>query len=462
MNLETKVGFFVLAGLVIFGFGIMKLSDLSMKKSYKLNFVFDDIGNLRDKSAVKMSGVEVGKVRGIKLENGRAKVTAHIDADVPVYANGKVKLSVTGLIGSQFLDLNPGTPEAARLKDGDTLYGKPLKTLDQLIEKISEIVEGKDGKSGIGGDLGASMANIRSITSSLNYAIGLQREELKQMVLNFHDMSADLKGIARDFHEVTSARKADIDAAIVHMKSILERVDDLTAKIQKGEGSIGKLLADKEMGEEVKKTVSNIKETSESAKEVLARFVKVRAYWELQGRYVPSAGVFRGDGGIRLQPRDNKYYYIGGNNLGDRKYEFKDENDYEKKNGITAVLGKIFGPISVELGAIRSSAGVGLRYYPFKPLRDHENAVKKFASGLELNTQAYDFGRDEIRGRAGRERTFDKPQYDVGARLKVNRFMDIGLSVEDLAILKQYNMNTHFVFEDKDLSYLFGFISFAR
>src|SRR3989338_6380726 len=194
----------------------MKLSDISLKKSYTLHFIFDDVGNLRDKSMVKMSGVEVGKVHGIELENGKAKVSAHINSDIPVYANGHVKIRLTGLIGSQFLDLVPGTPEAPRLKDGDTLYGRPLKTLDQLVEKISEIVEGKDGKEGIGEDLRATMGNLRSITDSLNYAIGRQQEELKDMVGNFHQISEDLKGIAKDFHEVTSARKADIDAAIVH------------------------------------------------------------------------------------------------------------------------------------------------------------------------------------------------------------------------------------------------------
>ena len=110
MNLETRVGMFVLLGLVVFGFGVMKLSDLSLKKSYTLHFVFDDVGNLRDKSAVKMSGVEVGKVHGIVLENGRAKVTAYIDSDIPVYANARVRIRLTGLIGSQFLDLAPGTP----------------------------------------------------------------------------------------------------------------------------------------------------------------------------------------------------------------------------------------------------------------------------------------------------------------------------------------------------------------
>ena len=110
MNLETRVGLFVLIGLLVFGFGIMRLSDITFKKSYTLHFIFDDIGNLKDKSAIKMSGVEIGKIRGIRLDNGKARVTAHINADVPVYANARVKVQATGIVGTQYLGLSPGTP----------------------------------------------------------------------------------------------------------------------------------------------------------------------------------------------------------------------------------------------------------------------------------------------------------------------------------------------------------------
>ncbi|OGR87231.1 MAG: hypothetical protein A3A86_05210 [Elusimicrobia bacterium RIFCSPLOWO2_01_FULL_60_11] len=461
MNLETRVGLFVLIGLLVFGFGIMRLSDITFKKSYKLHFIFDDIGNLKDKSAIKMSGVEIGKIRGIKLENGKAKVTAYINADVPVYANARVKVQATGIVGTQYLGLTPGTPEAPRLKDGDTLYGESKQTLDTLVEKISDILGGKDGKSGIGDDLKATIANLRSVTDSLNHAIGKQRDELKDMVSNFHQFSADLKGIASDVHEVTTARKADIDASIARLKSILERVDDIVAKIHRGEGSIGKLVSDKEMGEDVKQTVASLKETAQSARDVLGRFTRVRSFWELQVRSVPAINGYRADGGVRLQFRDDKYYYLGVSNAGDRKYEFKEPEDYEKKSTLTAVIGKKYGPATLEVGAIRSSVGVGLKVYPFMPWAD-EKSPARWARGFEVNAQAFDFGRDEIRGRAGRERLFSRPQYNIGAAYQVNRFVALGATVEDLAEVKQYSMKTHVTFEDKDLSYLFGFVSVAR
>lgn len=461
MNLETKVGFFVLLGLAILGVSIMQLSDLRLERRNTLYFVFDDIQGLNDKSQVRIAGVEVGQVEKVELVEGRAKITSKIKKDVPVYANAKVSVKLIGLIGSQFLDLNPGTPEAPLLKDGDTIYGAKSKSLSDLIEKLDELIGGKDGKGGIGNDLKATMANLRSVTESLNYGIGMQREEVRGIVQNLHEFTGDLKGVAADIHEITESKKADIQMAIEKLRSVLERTDEVLAKVQRGEGSIGKLLADKEMGEEVKKTVSNLKDTSESAKEVLGRFTKIRSFWEFQMRAVPAADSFRVDGGIRLQPRDHKYYYLGVSNAGDRKDEFKNEGDYEEKTTINAVLGKDFGPVTVEVGAIRSAGGVGLRYYPFKPWVERKR-VNLALEDVELNAYAFDFGRDEIRGRLGRERQLKGPQYNVGFKYGLTRWLKVGANVEDITEVRQYNVATHLVFEDRDLAYLFGFVSFAR
>lgn len=460
ISLETKVGLFAFLACAIAAVSLMKVSDVQLERRYTLYFLFDDVKGLQDKSPVKIAGVEIGRVDEIMLEEGKAKIKAKIKKDVPIYANGKVRVKITGIIGSQFLDVNPGTVEARRLENGDTLYGSPSKSLEDLIDKISEFVEGKEGKPGIGDHLTATMSNLHSITDTLNESIGLQKTDLKEMIHNFHQFSVDIKGMAQDMHELTSSKKQDIEVSITKLRSLLERLDEIVAKIQKGEGSVGKLLADKQMGDEVKQTVSNLKETSESAKEVLGRFTKIRSFWEAQARAVPGASTVRGDAGIRLQPRVDKYYYLGINNAGDRKYEFKDTGDFEKKNTITAVLGKQFGPVTLEVGAIRSSAGVGLKYYPFQFV--NEKSGYRWASNIELNTQAFDFSRDETRGLIGQERKFKGSHVNLGAKYKATRWMYLGAAIEDVGEIAQLNLNTHLVFEDKDLAYLFGFVSFAR
>ncbi len=461
MNLETKVGLFVLLGMIITGVGVLKLSDIRFEKRYHIYFIFEDVGSLREKSLVKIAGVEVGRVGQISLENGKAKIRADIANNVPIYANAKVKVKLTGIIGTQFLDLRPGTNDAPTLKDGDVLYGDASVSLDMLIQKLTELIDGKDGKPGVGDDLRATFGNLRNISNSLNAALGLQKTELVEMVQNMHQFTGDLAGMGQDLHDVTSSRKEDIKLAIENLKKILERVDLIMAQVQRGEGAVGRLISDKEMGDEVKKTVSNLKQTSESAKDVLARFTKFRSFWEFDLRAVPGASVARGDGGIRLEPRENKYYYLGVNNAGDRKDEYKNANDYEKKNTVTAVLGRRFGAFTLEAGAIRSTAGGAFKYAPFLKWGD-EGSPYPWLKNIELEARAFDFTRNEKRGVSGQERQFNNPQFNLGANYKLNSYLKAGVAVEDLAEVRQYNMSTHLVFEDRDLAYLFGFVSFAR
>ena len=64
MNGEMKVGLFVIVGSVLFGTAIFLLGDYSFQKFYTVNAEFIDVAGLPDKSTVKLSGVEVGKIKG--------------------------------------------------------------------------------------------------------------------------------------------------------------------------------------------------------------------------------------------------------------------------------------------------------------------------------------------------------------------------------------------------------------
>src|SRR5439155_2848394 len=135
------------------------------------------------------------------------------------------------------------------------------------------------------------------------------------IVKNVEDFSAYAKSVAAHLDDVLSHSKEEIKTAIHNLKETLDKSNSLLGGLQRGEGVLGTLLTDKKAGEEIKETVTNLKQTSESAKEVLARFTKVRAFWEIQARRDIKAGDTKGDFGLRLEPRPNKFYEIMGQNL---------------------------------------------------------------------------------------------------------------------------------------------------
>lgn len=459
---ESKVGLFVLAGLAILMISILMLGDIHFRPQNYLKVVFRNVEGITDKSPVKISGVEIGSVKKVELSDDRAVLVLALRRDIKLYKNARVRIRSTGIIGTKFLALTPGLKdpnvpeEAQRLNSGDTIMGEDALSLDELMERVAKSLDSFTGDGKLGENLNATVANLRNITDSLNVAVGQQRKALINIVQNVEGFSAYAKSVAAHLDDVLSHSKEEIKVAIHNLKETLDKTNTMLDKVQRGEGVLGTLIADKKAGEDVKETVSNLKHTSESAKEVLARFTKVRAFWIVQGRRDFRASVYRGDVGLRLEPRPNKFYEIMGQNLGTSGSTASSSEDFERQNTITALLGRHwgtpYGNFTGALGVIKSRAGVEGRYRPF------QDTDIPLANRLEFIAQGSDFGRDAVIN----SRHFDEPNYAAGARMKVNRWMTAGIQAEDIAETSHLHGVVNVSFEDKDIAYLLGFVSFAR
>jgi hypothetical protein len=65
------------------------------------------------------------------------------------------------------------------------------------------------------------------------------------------------------------------------------------------------------------------------------------------------------------------------------------------------------------------------------------------------------------RNRVIKERFFNTPRYDAGVMVAVNKYISAGVRLNDLAEVKRVNYTTRLMFEDKDISYLLGLVSFG-
>jgi len=455
---ESKVGLFVLAGLAILMISILMLGDIHFRPQNYFHATFNSIEGITDKSPIKIFGVEVGSVKSVELEDGRASITMALQKGISVYKNATVRIRSTGIIGTKFIALDPGRPEPGfpaedqKLKSGDTIKGTDSLSLDELMERVAKSLDDVTGGGKLGSNLNATMENLRHITDSLNAAVGQQRQSLINIVKNFEDFTAHAKSVAANLDDVMQSSKEEIKSAIHNLKETLDKSNALLGNVQKGEGVLGTLIMDKKASEEIKETVTNLKQTSESAKQVLARFTKVRAFWEIQGRRDFKANVTKGDFGLRLEPRPNKYYEIMGQNLTNTGSTRTSDEDFERPNTITALMGQTWGPFTGAVGVIESRAGVEAHIRPFQ---DTELPV---LNRLELLGQGFDFGRDAFLG----NRHFTNPNYTAGARIQVNQWVTAGVEAEDIAETTNLNGVVKISFEDKDIAYLLGFVSFAR
>jgi phospholipid/cholesterol/gamma-HCH transport system substrate-binding protein len=123
--LETSIGAVVLlvAGIfLIFSYSTAHQGESMMGGAYQLNAVFDNIGGLKVGDSVMISGVKVGAVDDIGLDDKlyRAKVSFYISGNIKLARDSSAKISSESLLGGKYLDVQPGGDEND-LESGDVI-----------------------------------------------------------------------------------------------------------------------------------------------------------------------------------------------------------------------------------------------------------------------------------------------------------------------------------------------------
>ncbi|MCK5814124.1 MAG: outer membrane lipid asymmetry maintenance protein MlaD [Cocleimonas sp.] len=137
-NIEIMVGVFVLFGFIalfLLALNISNVASLGSNKSYDINVYFDNIGGLRTRAPVSMSGVKIGRVSHIAYhqQRGQAEVTLTLDTQYQLSIDTQASIYTAGLLGEQYISLEPGAEDEV-LKAGNII------TLTQSAMVLEEII----------------------------------------------------------------------------------------------------------------------------------------------------------------------------------------------------------------------------------------------------------------------------------------------------------------------------------
>ncbi len=441
MTNEAKLGGFVLLGLVALIVSIMLLGDFQFTRKYDLNILFHDIAGLPGKSRVKIAGVEVGGVKRISLEGNMAKVTIWIRHDIPVHNDAVARIVTTGIIGSKYMELTMGSPEAPLLKDGDTIHGIEPMSFDKVMSDLMEQLDAFTapfkgaGMKNLGENLSKTLENLRKVSETLKVEIADHEERINNIVRNVDAFSQNLA-------DITSDNKDDIRAVIKQIKDVSQKLDVIVTRINNGEGIAGKLVSDKQMGEDMQKTMADLRDAVQGAKTVTKRFQVTHTDWEYRYRYDGRNDLSHNDFGLRILPEPNKFYYLGVENIGDSSNV---TDNIEEKNTIDAQIGGRWPVGDFYLGAIRSKVGVGMKVTPFYKWEPWKR--------LGITAEIFNFSR---------QTPVEDPQVNAGISIELARWLYLGSNVEDLYYRSATNTYVKAVIRDDDIAYLLGIVGLGR
>ena len=136
---DLIVGLFVLGGFVAIGYLTFQVGGLTFRApgGFELFATFDEIGGLRERAPITISGVKVGQVAGVKLDDFlRARVRLDLDPTLELPIDSSAAIRTSGLLGDQFIALEPGG-ETDILRSGEEIaYTESALSIERLIGKF--------------------------------------------------------------------------------------------------------------------------------------------------------------------------------------------------------------------------------------------------------------------------------------------------------------------------------------
>lgn len=263
---EVKTAVLVISGLVliIFLFNYLKGQNL-LDSSRKFYAEFENVEGLGTSAPVTINGFTVGKVQDIQFKDdgsGALRVMLLLDNSYEFSVNSKAELYENGLIGGKAIAILPAMDDAATAESGATLSSEVKPGLSELLnqrltplqEKIESAMLSADSlllnindvfddrtKANLRNSiaqLNSTITSFKSTSESINSLVAENQEKISSTLSNVDKVSANLSQIT------DSIASANLAQTIKNLESTIGNFDEVLAKIERGDGSLGKLLKD--------------------------------------------------------------------------------------------------------------------------------------------------------------------------------------------------------------------------
>ncbi len=474
---EAKVGIFVFVAASFLVVMSMWLGGLRFGagKGTEIFVSFPSAAGIDENAMVAIAGVEVGRVKKITLFENKARLTLEIRRNVKIGEDFSAVMKTSGLLGEKYVELIPGSPDAPILADGGELTRVGVYTdIDRLITVLEDVASDIKGVTGAindvlsegGGDrLKNILANIEELTAGMNEIIKNNDEKLSSVMTSmdvfFTGLTKESPGILKglseasdNLNEIISENRGNLKEGVDNLKEASRRLEEamskisetvesiqsIATKIDKGEGTIGKLVNEPETADNLNRTLTGINQYMEKA-DALKLYVSYRGEYLVDARDVKSYLSFK------AQPRADKFYLF--EIVDDPRGYRTTEEIVTTVGGVTttksivrtsddflfsAQIAKRFGGIFIRGGFIESYGGFGADY-------------SLYDDKLKLSFDIFDFNRAR------------NPHTKIGVSYRFRRYFLFTAGYDDFISrvgLESAYFGLGLYFEDKDLKYLFG------
>lgn len=303
---EVKTAILVIGSILLFfwGYSFLKGKNL-FDTTRKFYVVYDNVEGLAPSAAVTINGLTVGKVNTITIQEktGKLLVEIQMDNDVPVAKSSTASIYEPGFIGGKQIAIHPNFEDSNYAKSGDYLQPKVIlgltasleKNLAPIQEKLDKVLANADAllvnlndvldantKSNLKktiAELNTTMTNFSSVSGNLDKVVADNKEKLGSVVSNLDKTTGNFVKISEDLE------KAKLGETVENLEKTLVNVNKMMADMESGKGTMGKLMKDEAMYNNLTKASKEIELLLQDLRLHPTRYVNVSLFGKKEKPY---------------------------------------------------------------------------------------------------------------------------------------------------------------------------------
>ena len=270
----ARVGLFFLLGLALtwVTFETLRGGKVFKDQGYTVIAGFETLKELKEGDQVRMAGVKIGEVEKTRLAGRRAEAVLRIKPDVRIKSDATATIVMSGLIGTNAINIDLGTDAAADLAEGAEIKTKASADLNAVMAQMGEL--GKKLEGAIGNLSGALSGDGKGpgIIQKLDTLVTENRESITKTTSNLQSITdkvnkgdGTLGKLINDpsMHNELVATIGEIKKSAAEAKTFIANAQSIIDEVKKGKGAIGTLVFDQKAGDDLKASIANLRSVSD-------------------------------------------------------------------------------------------------------------------------------------------------------------------------------------------------------